>query len=187
MSETDHGKEPETRREVRFRVVQQLPLIVVLVVLWMLLWGSISWLNLVSGIVLALVVTRVFYLPSVELTGRFNPLAFAVFFGGFVVDLVVASFQVAFLAFRGVRRNSVVAVQLASRSDLMTTLTAIAISLIPGSIVVEVDRDRSIVYVHVLNTENRERAEFARRDVLAVERRIVHALGSRADMRRVDG
>lgn len=187
MTDPHEDLAPETAREVRFRIVQQLPLMVILVVLWMLLWGAISWLNLVTGVVLAIVVVRVFYLPSVELTWRFDPFAFAVFFGHFVVELVVASVQVAYLSFRGVERNSVIAVQLSSRSDLMTTLTAIAIALLPGSIVVEVDRDRSILYLHVLNTPDQARADRAHRAVLAVERRIVRALGSRDDLRRLAG
>ena len=55
--------ERELRARVRWRVAQQLPLLVALVVLWMLLWGAINPLNLITGIVLALVVTRFLYLP----------------------------------------------------------------------------------------------------------------------------
>jgi multicomponent Na+:H+ antiporter subunit E len=176
---------PETRSEARWRMRQQLPVIALLVVLWMMLWGAVSVLNLVTGTVLAVLVTRVFYLPTVALTGRFDPWRALVFLGVFVVDLTRGSLQVAFLAVRGVRSNSVVAVQLDSRSDLMTTLTAVAVSLVPGSIVVEVDRDRSILYLHVLATPDRDAAAAAGRTVLAVERRIVRACGSAADLRRV--
>jgi multicomponent Na+:H+ antiporter subunit E len=161
----------------------------VLVLLWMLLWGNVSWLNLVTGLALAVFVTRVFYLPPVELTGRLHPWHLAVFVGNFVWQLVVASFQVAAQAFapRPVSRNAVIAVQLYTRSDLIMTLTAITLSLIPGSLVLEADREKSILYLHVLNTPDTDAVEKARGAVLLIERRLVRALGSRADLERLNG
>ena len=173
------------RERVKWRLRNQLPLIVVLVVLWMLLWGAVSWLNLATGILLAILVTRVFYLPSVELAGRFNLWYALVFLWHFAGDLVRASFQVALLAFRGVRTNSVIAVQLVSRSDLITTLTAISISLIPGSIVIEVDRERSILYLHVIDTEDESDVAGAHDLVMRVEARIIRTLGSANDVEKV--
>jgi multicomponent Na+:H+ antiporter subunit E len=177
------------RRLTRVRMWQQIPLIVILVVLWMLLWGSVSWLNLATGILLALFVTRVFYLPPVDLPGRFNPVCFAVFAAKFLFQLFIASFQVAGQAFapRGIERNSVIGVQLATRSDLMTTLTAIALSLIPGSLVVEVDRERSILYLHVLNTKDADAVEKTRAKVIEIEFDLVRAFGSRTDLANTEG
>ena len=178
--------ERELRARVRWRVAQQLPLLVALVVLWMLLWGAINPLNLITGIVLALVVTRFLYLPPVELSGRFNLWWFLVFLARFFVELVAGSFQVAAQAFapRGGHTNSVIAAQLHTRSDFILTLTAIAVSIIPGSVVIEVDRDNSILYLHVLGTEGRENVESSRARVFETERRIVRALGSREDIAR---
>jgi multicomponent Na+:H+ antiporter subunit E len=171
----------------RQRVWRQLPLLIVLVVLWMLLWGQVTWLALVTGIVLAVLVTRVFYLPPVDLSGRFNPIWFAVFAGVFFWQLFIASFQVAAQAFfpRPVSKNSVMGVQLSTRSDIIMTLTAISLSLIPGSLVLEVDRERSILYLHVLNTPDVEAAEKFRSGILKLEWRIVRALGSKDDLRRM--
>ena len=178
--------ERSVHQERRWRVWQQLPLLIALVLLWMMLWGTVSALSVGSGILVAVVVTRLFYLPAVELSGRFNPLWFAVFLGRFAFDLVVGSFQVAFLAFgRGVRRNAVVAVGLETRSDFVMTLTAITISLIPGSFVVEVDRSGSVLYLHAINVHGPEDAALLRDRVRAVERRLVRALGSRDDVERL--
>lgn len=176
----------EERQHIRVRLWQQLPLLVALVVLWMLLWGTISWISVLSGILVAIVVTRVFYLPPVELSGRFNPFWFLVFLGRFLFDVVVASFTVAGQAFRprGVRSNAVIAVDLVTVSDFITTLTALAVSLVPGSLVIEVDRDRSILYLHSLGVDDREGVEQIRHKVLGVERAIVRAVGSRADVER---
>jgi multicomponent Na+:H+ antiporter subunit E len=173
---------------LRRRMVQQAPLLVALVLLWMLLWGNLSLLNLVTGVILAIVVTRVFYLPPVELSGRFNPFWFLVFLVRFLGELVVASFQVAFQALspHGARNNSVIAVQLRTRSDFLLTITAIALSVIPGSLVVEVERDKSVLYLHVFNTRSTDDLTDAREKALDVERRLVRALGSTDDVRRID-
>jgi multicomponent Na+:H+ antiporter subunit E len=169
--------------------IQQLPLLVALVLLWSLLWGAFTWLNLVTGIILGILVMRVFYLPPVELSGRFHPWWFLVFLGRFFADLVVASVQVAALALgpRRVTSNSIISVQLLTRSDFIMTITAIVLSLIPGSFIVEVDRDRGILYLHVIDTVDLDDVEQERVKVLAIEKRIVRALGSRADLERLSG
>jgi len=183
---TEPANERELRQEVRASVVQQLPLLFALVVLWMLLWGAVSWLNLVTGAILAIVVTRVFYLPPVELSSRFNPFWLAVFFGQFFAELFVASFQVAFLALRPRRitHNSIVEVQLRTRSDLIMTVVAIAMSLMPGSFVIESDRMRSRIYLHALNTEDRQSVEDVRKKALQLERLLVRSFGSLDDIER---
>ena len=165
---------------VRWSLLQQLPLLIGLIVLWMVLWGELTWLSLVSGVVVALVVSLVFYLPPVELGGRLNPFWGIVFLGRFLVDLVVASMQVAWLVIRprGVTANAVIAAPLATRSDFIMTLTATALSLVPGSIVLEVDRDQSILYLHVIDTGTPEGADRFRDKVRRVERGIVRAVGS---------
>ena len=68
-----------TRAERRAALLNQLPLWLGLVLLWMLLWGSFSWLNLVTGAVLASLVSIVFYLPAVQLSGRLDPARTVVF------------------------------------------------------------------------------------------------------------
>lgn len=170
-----------------WRLWQQLPLLVGLVLLWMLLWGTASWLSLLSGVLVAVVVSVVFYLPPVELGGRFNPVWALAFIGRFSADLVVASVHVAWLAVRpaGVRGNAVVAAQLATRSDFITTLVATTLSLVPGSIVVEVDRSRSILYCHVIDTGVRDDVDRFRATVRRVERGIVRAVGARRDLEAV--
>lgn len=174
------------RRARRSLVWQQTPLLAGLVLLWMLLWGELSPLALVSGVVLAFLVTRAFYLPPVELSGRFHLGWALLFLGRFAVQLVTASFQVALAALGRARHtvSSIIAVRLRTRSDFIITLTSIAISLIPGSLVVEVDRSRAILYLHVLATGSLEDVERMRRQVLATEALIVRVLGSAQDVRR---
>jgi len=162
----------------------QLPLLVWLVVLWLLLWGHVTVMSVLTGILLALLVTRIFYLPPVDFSGRFNAYWALAFAWHFVVDLVRGSLLVAWQSVdpRGVPVNSVLAVQLHTRSDIIMTLTAETISLVPGSLVVEVDRERSLLYVHALGTPDNAGAEKVRHTVLVVEERIVRAIGSEHDV-----
>jgi len=173
---------------VRGSIWRQVPLLIWLVVLWLFLWDQVSVLSIVTGLVLALLITRVFYLPPVELPDRIHPVGLVVFIGHFLFDLVRASFQVAWLAVdpRRVPTSSIVAVQLSTKSDLSLTLTALAVSLVPGSLIVEADRQDDILYLHVLGTETADDVEKARANVIAVEERIVRAIGSRDDVRRVN-
>jgi multicomponent Na+:H+ antiporter subunit E len=182
--EPPETSDPLTKRELRWRVWQQLPLILVLVALWMLLWGTVSVLSVTSGVMIALAVTTILYLPPVQLSGRFNPFWFAVYLIRFLGELVAGSVNVAWRAFspRGVTGNSVIAVQLVTRSDIIMTLTAISVTLIPGSLVLEVDRQRSVLYLHALNTTDEVAVNALRRSVHSFERSLVRSLGSPEDV-----
>ncbi|HEX2176513.1 MAG TPA: Na+/H+ antiporter subunit E [Nocardioidaceae bacterium] len=162
---------------------RQLPLLVGLMVLWMLLWDDVSWGNVVNGAVIAVVLTRVFYLPPAELSGRVNLYWLVVFFGHFLLDLARSSLQVARLAlsFGHIPRNAVIAVRLHTSSDLVLTVLANTLSLIPGSSTIDVDRRNTTLYVHLLDANDDEGIENDRRHIMVMEERVIRALGSRED------
>lgn len=87
------------------RIVQQLVLVFFLVLLWVMLWDSLTVLSVVTGIILAFLLTRVFYLPPVVLSGRFNVLHALVFAVWFAYSLVLASVESR--GTRSARRRSV--------------------------------------------------------------------------------
>jgi multicomponent Na+:H+ antiporter subunit E len=168
----------------RISLRQELPLLVWLVFVWGALWQDFSPGNLLFGALLAVLVARMFYLPPVELSGRFNVLHAVPFALGFLGRVAVASFQVMFLAVvRGPDvSNAVVAVPLRSRQDLMVTATGHVASLIPGSLVVEVDRSTSTLYLHGLNVKNAEDAARLRNDVRAIEAGLIRIMGTREEL-----
>lgn len=176
-----------TRRERLRRTLSQLPLFAGLVVLWMLLWGDFSWLTLVTGAGVAALVSLGFYLPAVQLGGRANPWRVLVFFAHLVFDIARASVQVAALALSPNYRasNAILAIRLQSRSDLIATWTAVSTSIVPGSVVIDIDPVDAMLYLHVLNMRSIEETERFRQSVLATERRIVLAIGSAEDVRRL--
>lgn len=158
----------------------ELPLLVWLVAVWGALWGDFGPGNLLVGLVLALLVTWVLYLPSVQLSGRFNVLQFAVFAVTFVWQVAKASVEVMLIAILvGPRaRNAVVGVRLRTRSDLLLTATGHTMTLIPGSLVVEVDRAAGTLYFHALNVRNAGEAERFRRSALRVEAAWIRIMGT---------
>jgi multisubunit Na+/H+ antiporter MnhF subunit len=97
MSDTGFST-PRAARRAEWGVrLHELPLLVGLVLLWTMLWHEVSLLSVVSGIVVAVVVMRVFYLPPVELAGRFNVWYALLYLGYFLWHLALASWQVAWL------------------------------------------------------------------------------------------
>ncbi len=159
-------------------------MVVWLTIAWVLLWGDLSIANVVSGALIGIVVTAVFLLPPVVFEGRVHPIAVVRLLGRFVVDLVLASVQVSAIALRfgHLPRNAVVQVDLRSRSDLYLTITAELLTLVPGSVVIEVRRSTSTLYMHVLGVRDDSDVERARSHALAVEERVVRALGSATEL-----
>jgi multicomponent Na+:H+ antiporter subunit E len=171
------------------RLRHQVPLIAWLVLVWMLLWGTWSWANLLSGLLVALGVLVLLPLPHVVGGVRVRPVPLLVFLGHFVVDLFTSGAEVAWQALRpgGVQRTAIVQVQLRADSDLLLTMVAEATSLVPGSLVLDLDREQRVMTLHLLPV--RDLADVARRKahVLEVERRLVRAFGSPADVAALDG
>ncbi|MGB2572029.1 Na+/H+ antiporter subunit E [Micromonospora citrea] len=156
-----------------------------LIAVWNLLWGEATWANLVGGTLVGAAVLIFFPLPPVSFGGRPRPRALLVLAGTFVVELVSASVHVAAIAVRpGYRpRGAIIGVRLRVRSDLNLALTAELLSLVPGTLIVEVDRDAGVLYVHVLDVRGPQDLAGSRDRILAVEQRIVRAIGSDAELR----
>ncbi|SJN38097.1 Na(+) H(+) antiporter subunit E [Microbacterium esteraromaticum] len=175
----------DTKRGMLRDILLQLPFLLWLVLLWMLLWHQFTPLSLVTGIVVAIFVTRVFRLPTVELVRRVNvwySLVFLTLFLGAVVAGAV-SVAVQVFDFRRQPGAAIVAVPMRYADDIVTTHVAVTASLIPGSLVVESDRDRRILYLHVIGVHSRADVDDFRAGVLRWERRIVRAVGSPAQYR----
>lgn len=177
--------ESPSKRGMLRDILMLLPFMLWLVLLWMLLWHQFTPLALVTGILVAIFVTRVFRLPTVELVGRVNvwyALVFIVLFGGAVV-MGAISVAIQVFDFRRQPGAAIVEIPLRYADDIVTTHVAVTASLIPGSLVVESDRDRRILYLHVIGLRNRADVDAFREEVLRWERRIVRAVGTPAQYR----
>lgn len=169
------------------QIWRQLPFFLWLIALWMLLWQQFTVLAFLTGLVAAVVVTRVFRLPPVELSGRVNLWYGLVFVLAFVGALVRGSLTVAWQVIDPRRQPgaAVIAVPLLADDDIILAHTAVTCSLIPGSLIVDVDRGRHTLYLHVIGVRSDADVAAQRAVVLRWERRIVNAVGSRAQVARV--
>ena len=170
------------------RLRHQLPLLLWLVLVWNLLWGTWSWANLISGSVVALVVTSLLPLPPVVGAVRVHGVRLLRLLGYFVVDLVVSAAQVAWLTLRpgGISRSAILTIPLRTDSDLLLTIVAETVTLVPGSIVIDIDREEKSLILHVLHVDDESDVERRRASVLAQEVRVVRALGSDRDIAALD-
>jgi multicomponent Na+:H+ antiporter subunit E len=175
---------PARPEGVGHQLRHQLPLLVWLVLVWMLLWGTWSWANLISGTVLALVVTVLLPLPPVVGGLSVHPLRLAVFVGYFFADLVRSAALVAWQTIRpgGIGRSAIIRVQMRTDSDLLLTIVAESLTLVPGSVVIDMDRERRTLSLHILHVRDLADVERRRAAVLAEEERVVRALGSREEI-----
>jgi multicomponent Na+:H+ antiporter subunit E len=177
------------KKSILLQLWKQLPFFVWLVALWMLLWGQFTWLAFFTGVAAAVLVTRTFRLPPVELSGRVNIFYGAIFVLEFLWALVIGSLTVAWQVY-DVRRQpgaALIAVPLLIDDDLIMAHTAVTASLIPGSLIIDADRDRRILFLHVIGVRNEADVEKQRESVQSWEKRIVMAVGSSAQVAQVRG
>ncbi len=124
-----------------------------LLAVWLLLWGTLQPLVVLSGLVLALVVPAVSALPVLTPVGRRAWHRLPVVGWRILVDLVLSCLQVIRAAvLTGPRtRSAIIAVHVPCTSDLVLAAVCNRISAVPGTLVVDIDRAADLLYVHVLD------------------------------------
>ena len=145
-----------------------------LVVVWVLAWGDLSVANVVSGIAVGLLLLASF--PVGRLPDRggrtLHLLPAARLVGVFALNLVASNVAMAREILNGGRRieTGIVACPLRVDSDGVATFLANVLSLSPGTLVLEVDHEPPVLYVHVLHMADREKiiATVRRLEELAV-------------------
>ena len=155
---------------------------------WVLLWDGLSAEIVIGGVVVSVGALLVFRLPAVASTGRFSPLPFLHLLVYLAWDLLESSVRVVWAAVRPgrIRLNAVVEVPLLhARSDAMLALIVNAIGVTPGSLVVEVDLDRRLLYLHQLVAEDRAERDRLCRHAVRIEELIVRAIGSDEERSRL--
>lgn len=174
------------RRRAR-RIAALWPKMATGAVLWMLLWGDASWANVLSGAGLGALVALAFPLPTHGTAGtvRLGPLARLI--GRFASDLALASFQVAWTAVRPGRtpRGGLVSVPLRSTSDLFIATTAGLSSMVPGTVVVDLDRSGGTLRLHVLDLDRSGGPDAVLKSTQALEERLLRAFAPLPELVRL--
>ncbi len=133
----------------------------VLALMWAAITGSFTFGNLLFGgaigfVALWLMRDRIVRPTLARKFGRALSLALL-----FLYELTLSAIRVAILVLRPDMKKhlkpAIVAFPLTVRSDPEITLLANLITLTPGTLSVDVSKDRRVLYVHVLSMPNRQR------------------------------
>ena len=160
--------------------------IVLLTTMWVLLWGDLSWGNVVAGVLLAALVTWLLPVPRGprrRLTVR--PIAFVRLAVLFIYDVFVAAFQIVRVILAGrTPREAIIRVQTLAHSDGFLAATAGLTALVPGSIVIDAHRLTGTLYVHVFDVgEGQQALDEAHERVIIQEERILRALATAEELK----
>lgn len=129
-----------------------------LIAVWVALWGDLTWANLSSGLLVALLAIRLTpqHHPRISLGFRAGPAIVLLFY--FAWQLVKASAIVAWEVLTPADRTQlgVVEVPLTSNSDGIITIVANMVSLTPGTITLEASASPPSLLVHALHVRDPE-------------------------------
>jgi len=146
-------------------------------IVWTLLWGRFTVPNLFNGAVVAVAIMVLLPLPPVPVRGRLHLVPLLKLTGLFGWYLAASSAQLMWLAVRPgpPPLTGVLRVQLSIKSDLVLVLASSIITLIPGSMVLEIDQVRRILYCHVIDVGSAQSVERFHHQVAQVERLLLDA------------
>ena len=159
------------------------PMVAVLTVIWVLLWGAVTPTILVGGVLAAGRGGVFCRAPGARGTGVGPPGPTLVLAVRFLWDLVRASVEVSWFAIRpsGPPPSALLRVDLRTRSELLMTIVSELVCLVPGSLLVELDSEEGAIYLHVMSAASDDDIEAFRRSVHAQEERVVRAFAPRAE------
>lgn len=171
--------------QVRRRRKIQGVYVAALTATWVLFWGDLSVANLLAGAVIAMLLVALLPMPPIPYSGRVRPLGLIKLAAKFLLDVVVASFQVAWQVFDFRRQpgSAIVRLNMRSDSDLYLTITAEMISLVPGTLAIELHRPESVMLVHVFGV-NEDNLDERIESIRAQEERVLAAFASDEEMAR---
>ncbi|WP_082929434.1 MULTISPECIES: Na+/H+ antiporter subunit E [Mycobacteriaceae] len=167
------------------RILLRLWVLCWLILVWTLLWGTVSAANILGGLVVALIITVLLPLPPVPVEGRLHILSLLRLVGVVAYYLVISSAQVAWLAIKPgpPPLTAVLRAHFAVRSDLVLALAANIVNLTPGTIALEIDQTRRMMYIHVIDVgSDRALARFYKQ-IGQFERLLIAAFERESDWR----
>lgn len=130
--------------------------VVAITLMWCGLWREISAANVIAGLAVAVAVMASGIGPTAS--GRLNVIALVKLLAVITVDLIKATWMVAVEAItpNNNTHESIIAVALPPGHRSYGLLLTIAITITPGTAVVDISDDGSIVYLHLLYHDSRD-------------------------------
>ncbi|MET8797853.1 Na+/H+ antiporter subunit E [Nocardia sp. NPDC004568] len=170
------------RRLVNRDNVLRIGVLIWLTAVWVALWGRVSVANVLAGAGVGLVIMVTLPLPWIPVRGQLRLLPLVKLAVVSVYYGLESSFQLAWFALRPGPPpvSGVLKVGFAFRSDLVLVLCTNLLNLIPGTMVLELDREQCVVYVHVIDVSSEKAVAKFYRTIRVVERLLIDALERRA-------
>lgn len=172
--------------------MSKLVFVVGLVAVWLGLNGTVGPYTVGFGLVLALLVRRLFNRAYEARTGylardtRVRPLAMLLLVLFFVREVLASAWRVALVAVRPRLdiRPGILAVPVAVSTDVQLAVLANLVSLTPGTLSLDVSPEGDVLYVHALDVEG-DGEDIRRAIEQRLERRVIAALpAARTGQRR---
>ncbi|MFI5714516.1 Na+/H+ antiporter subunit E [Nocardia sp. NPDC051750] len=162
--------------------VLRIGVLIWLTVVWVALWGRISIANVLAGLVVGAVIMITLPLPRIPVSGHLRILPLLKLVAVSVYYAIESSLQLAWFALRPgpPPESGVLRVQFAFKSDLVLVLCTNLLNLIPGTMVLEIDRERCEVYVHVIDVGSEKAVDSFYRTIRQVEALLIAAFQRRA-------
>jgi multicomponent Na+:H+ antiporter subunit E len=137
----------------------QFLLNILLAIAWILLTGELTAENFIEGLIIGYIIL---WVSKAALGGTryFKKIPKAIsFFLYFVKELIVANLKVAFdiITPKDYMEPGIVAVPLDAETDMEITLLANLITLTPGTLSLDVSKDKKVLYIHTLYLEDTEK------------------------------
>jgi multicomponent Na+:H+ antiporter subunit E len=125
---------------------------ILLALVWCLLQGEVDLPTLAIGFVVGFLALRVIEGPHTESRYFGKPRKFLAFFVYFLREMHVAQFRVVHdvVTVRHRSNPGIIAMRLDARTDAEIAFLACIISLTPGTMALEVSRNRRLLYLHVM-------------------------------------
>ena len=136
----------------------QFLLNILLAIAWMLLTGELTAENFIEGLIIGYIIL---WVSKAALGGTkyFKKIPKAIsFFFYFVKELLVANLKVAFdiITPKDYMKPGIVAVPLDAETDMEITLLANLITLTPGTLSLDISKDKKVLYIHTLYLDDIE-------------------------------
>ena len=155
--------------------MRYFPFILLLTLIYLMLTANFEWLNIFAGVLIAMVITWLLRPRLKTLSWHRVPaaiLALIQYLGILVYDIIKGGIMVAKSVWSSNIEidPAIIAIPSGCDSEFATALSAHALSVSPGEVVVEIDED-GVMYTHVLDvthsSEYKEQAQLMRRELLS--------------------
>lgn len=150
------------------------------VIIWVMLWGEVTFANVLSGILVATLLNLAMPIPpNSALDINFGGMVRL--FGSWTIDFVKASISVAWLA---IRRDdppptAIIKVPMRTNDDISLTTAMALINLQPGGIIVDIDKREKTLTMHILDASSTSKVAEQINQLTRIERRVIRAFENR--------